>query len=86
LEANQQAVSFFIKLEICGQASSVTLENGQTREKLVIKGANTDYHPVTISRYPMEINEEEWEEEMSKHSKFDYWQINRKIIFDPYPD
>jgi hypothetical protein len=58
---------------------SLTLENGKTREKLVIKGANGDYRPVTISRYPMGTNEKEWIEELSQHSNMD----NRKIEFYP---
>jgi hypothetical protein len=79
LEANQ-AVSFFIKLEgFCDDASvqSLTLENGQTQEKLVIKGVNGIFDPVTISRYPLGTNEEEWNEEMSEYPKIH----NRQIIF-----
>jgi hypothetical protein len=81
-----QAVSFFIKLSKFRDDASVqslTLENGQTQEKLVIKGENESYHPVvTISRCPMGTNEEEWGEEMSQPPNFD----NRTIKFDPYPD
>jgi hypothetical protein len=81
-----QAYSFFIKLSKFRDEASVqslTLENGKTREKLVIKGANESYDPVeTISRYPMGTNEEEWNEEMSQFPKID----NRTIKFDPYPD
>jgi hypothetical protein len=78
LEANK-AASFFIKLIAFRDAAnvqSVTLENGQTREKLVIKGANGDYRPVTISRYPMGTNEEKVEE-ISQHTNRD----NREIGF-----
>jgi hypothetical protein len=81
LEANQ-AVSFFIKLLFFRDAASVrslTLENGQTKEKLVIKGANEDYDPVTISRCPMGTNEEEWIDEMSKLNIH-----NRRIEFNPF--
>jgi hypothetical protein len=60
---------------------SLTLENGQTQEKLVIKGTNDNYKPVTISRYPIGTNEEEWVEEMSQRPDTD----NRKIEFDLYP-
>jgi hypothetical protein len=80
LEANQ-AVTFFIKLEKfrgAASAQSLTLENRKTLEKLVIKRANGDYDPVTISRYPMWTNEEEWVEEMSQHLNTD----NRTIEFD----
>jgi hypothetical protein len=50
---------------------------------LVIKGANESYDPVvSISRYALGTNEEEWIEEMSQRSKID----NRTIKFDPYPD
>jgi hypothetical protein len=61
LEANQ-AVSFHINLTFIlddSTAQSLTLENGQTREKLAIKG---QARYVTISRYPMGTNEEEWKE------------------------
>jgi hypothetical protein len=81
LEANQ-AVSFFVKRKILRDAISVqslTLENGQTREKLVIKRATAFYGPVMILRYPMGINEEEWIEEMSKFPNMD---ANRMIAFD----
>jgi hypothetical protein len=74
LEAKQQQVGFFIKLENFRDAASVqslTLENGQTQEKLVIKGGLY----VTISRYPMGINEEKWK---SQYPNFG----NRKIKFD----
>jgi hypothetical protein len=86
LKVNQQAVSFFIKLEKFRDQTSVqslTLENGQTQEKLVIKGANERYDPVTILRCPMGANEEEWIEEISQNLNTD---SNREIIFDPYPD
>jgi hypothetical protein len=81
LEA-KQAVCSFTKLKRFHDAATVTsltLENGQTREKLVIKGANGMYQPVTISRYPMGTNEEEWIKEMSQYPNFG----NRKIEFDP---
>jgi hypothetical protein len=79
LEANQQAVSFFIQLENFRDDSSVqslTLENGKTQEKLVIKRG----HYVTISRYPVGINEAEWMEEMSQDPNIH----NRKIEFGQY--
>jgi hypothetical protein len=80
LEASQ-AVSFFIKLEgFCDDASvqSLTLENGKTKEKLVIKRG--DY--VTISRYPIGTNEGEWTKEMSQDPDPDIH--NRKIEFGKY--
>jgi hypothetical protein len=81
LEANQ-AVSFFAKLEGFRDDASIqslTLENGQTQEKLVIKRENKIYdHVVTISRYPMGTNQEEWIQEMSQYPDFG----NREIIFD----
>jgi hypothetical protein len=81
LEANQ-AVSFFIKLENFRDATTVqplTLENGQTREKLVIKGKTQGQDYVSILRCPLGTNEEEWIEEMQRPNS-----DNRKIIFDPY--
>jgi hypothetical protein len=84
LEANQ-AVSYFILPTFFRDDDSVqslTLENGKTREKLVIKGANENSIPVvTISRYPIGTNEKEWIEELSQHSNMD----NRKIEFYPFP-
>jgi hypothetical protein len=67
LEANQ-AVSFFIFLKHFRDVSvqSLTLENGKTREKLVIKAKTQEHDYVTISRYPMGINEEKWNEEMNQ--------------------
>jgi hypothetical protein len=86
LEANQ-AVSIFVKLQIlcrlqilrrdAASVQSQTLENSQTREKLVIKGATGFYTPTTISRYPFGTNEEEWSEEMSQCQNID----NRMIKF-----
>jgi hypothetical protein len=78
LEANK-AVSFFIKLEgFRDDASFQSLENGQTREKLVIKGKTLGHDYVSISRYPIGTNEEEWSEEMNQRPNFD----NRKIEFE----
>jgi hypothetical protein len=73
-----QAVSFFIELEDFREEANVqplTLENGKTQEKLVIRGTNDD--SVKISRYPMGMNEKEWIEEMSKGPSI----CNRKIGF-----
>jgi hypothetical protein len=82
LEANQ-AVSFFIKLINFRDASvqSLTLENGQTQEKLVIKGRTGGQYYVTISRYPMKTNEKEWVEEMNQVIEPD----NRIIEFNAHP-
>jgi hypothetical protein len=81
LESNQ-AVSFFIQFQNFRDNASVesmTLENSQTQEKMVIKrkirGYNSLY--VSISRYPMGINEKKWDEEISKRLNFG----NRKIEF-----
>jgi hypothetical protein len=77
LEANQ-AVSFFVNLKDFrddANVQSLTLENGQTQEKLVIKG--TTRRHVSISRFPMGTNEEEWIEEMNQRPNTD----NRKIEF-----
>jgi hypothetical protein len=68
LEASQ-AVSFFIKFKIFHDDANVqflTLENGKTQEKLVIKRETEGYDYVSISRYPMRTNEE-WIQEMSQH-------------------
>jgi hypothetical protein len=73
-----QAVSFFVKLRQFNDDSnfqSLTLENGQTQEKMVIKREND--HIVTISRYPIGTNEEEWDHEMRQPPNID----NRKISF-----
>jgi hypothetical protein len=81
LEANQ-AISFFVKLQIaCAAviAQSQTLENSQTREKLVIKVATSVNDPTTISRYPMGTNEQEWIGELSQCPNID---ANRRIVFD----
>jgi hypothetical protein len=79
LEANK-AVSFFIELKNFRDAYSLqfsTLENGQTQEKLVIKGKTQH---VSISRYPIGTNEEKWNEEMSQGPNIP----NRKIEFYEY--
>jgi hypothetical protein len=80
LEANQ-AVSFFIILASFRDAASVQsgkLENGQTQEKLVIKGETQDHNYVTIARYPMEMEiDEEWIEEMKQRPNIS----NRRIEF-----
>jgi hypothetical protein len=60
-------------------AQSQTLENSQTREKLVIKGATAVNDPTTISRYPMGTNEQEWSGELSQSPNID---ANRRIVFD----
>jgi hypothetical protein len=78
LEATQ-AVSFFVKLQNFRvvHVQSLTLENSQTREKLVIKGATAFDGPAMISRYPMGTNEQVWIEEMSQRPNID----NRMITF-----
>jgi hypothetical protein len=86
LEANQQqAVSFFIKLENFRDAASVQpliLENGQTQEKLAIKGKTQHHDYLSISRYPLGTNEKEWIEEMRQQSYIDYDYPT--IVFDNY--
>jgi hypothetical protein len=80
LEASQ-AVRFFIKLKEFrdfANVQSLTMENGQTQEILVIKGVNENTDYVTISRYPMGTNEEEWNKEMNEDANI----YNREIIFD----
>jgi hypothetical protein len=70
LEANQQAVSFFITLTWFRDLASVqplTLENGQTQEKLVIDRKTEGQDYVSISRCPMGTNVEKWIEEIHKH-------------------
>jgi hypothetical protein len=79
LEANHP-VSFFIKLNAFRDdaiVQSLTLENGQTQEKLAIKGT---IHYVTISRYPMGTNEGEWDEEMNQGPNLSH----RRIQFYDY--
>jgi hypothetical protein len=83
LEANQ-AVSFFIKLinfRDDASVQSLTLENLQTQEKLVIKRANKSCIHVTILRYPMGNNEKELVEEMNQLTAPD----NRIIEFNAHP-
>jgi hypothetical protein len=80
LEANQ-AVSFFVILSRFRDEASVqflTLENGQTQEKLAIKGITEGHDYVTITRCPleMEINDE-WGEEMKQQRQ----NSNRAIEF-----
>jgi hypothetical protein len=78
LEATH-AVSFFIKLENFRDSASVQpliLENGQTQEKLAIKGKTEDHDYLSISRYPLGTNEKEWIEEIVQHEYVD----NRTII------
>jgi hypothetical protein len=86
LKANQP-VSFFIKLEyfrVLPLVESLTLENSQTQEQLVIKQETQRLGsgPVSISRYPMETNQEEWIKEMEQRPNTD----NRKIEFSEYSD
>jgi hypothetical protein len=85
LEA-KQAVSFFIQLLYFRDdaiVESLTLENGQTQEKLVLRGANEFYDPVvSISRFPIKTNVDEWIKEMGQHPNFD----NRIIQFGPDPE
>jgi hypothetical protein len=61
--AAKQAVSFLIKLRYFRDEDNVqllTLENHQTHEKLVIRGITPGHTYVSISRYPMGTNEDEW--------------------------
>jgi hypothetical protein len=60
LEANEQAVSFFVKVNTMSWVyadydveyiDSDSVDNAKTQEKLVIKGVDDEY--VTIARYPM---------------------------------
>jgi hypothetical protein len=81
LEANQ-AVSFFIKFAKFRDYASVrsmTLENCQTREKLVIKLKTQGPDYLSISRCPMETNVEVWIKEMRKRPNLE----NRTIEFGP---
>jgi hypothetical protein len=82
LEANQ-AVSFFIRFHMFRDEDSVqslTLENGKTHEKLVIRGKTGDNKFLSISRCPMGTNEAEWIEEIIIDFK-DHRIINRHIAF-----
>jgi hypothetical protein len=70
LEANGQAVSFFVKvynpspwLNLASYVQSESVDNNMTQEKLVIKGVDNEY--VTILRYPMAARLE-WIEKMEK--------------------
>jgi hypothetical protein len=77
LDANQ-AVSFFASISGCrsrraGLVQSISLANDKTQEKLVIKGRDI----VTISRYPMGANEEEWSKELWKIDDPGWWQKRR---------
>jgi hypothetical protein len=69
LEANGQAVSFFVKLYnpsgwlYAHNVQSESVDNNMTQEKLVIKGADNNY--VAISRYPMAASVK-WIEEMEQ--------------------
>jgi hypothetical protein len=88
LEA-KQAVSFSIKLQYSwydeDNVQFQTLENGQTREKLVIKEGYGYFVPMTISRCPMGTNEEELIEEGLLEQMGEYPNIpNRQIIFSAY--
>jgi hypothetical protein len=74
---SSQAISFVIRLYRLynlhdgANVQSMTLENIQTNEKLVIKRmVEYEHMTLTISRYPMEANEE-WIKGMGK---------------DPFPD
>jgi hypothetical protein len=81
---DNQAVSFFIKLEEFRNdvsVQSLTLENSQTQEKLVIKGRTQGHEYVSISRYPMGTNEEEWAEEMQMSQRQYPSIVNRRIEF-----
>jgi hypothetical protein len=78
LEANQQAVSFLVKLKAFRDEDNVQsiMENGLTQEKLVINKEKTRVHNyVSISRYPIGTNEKKWNEEMSQRPNIS----NRKI-------
>jgi hypothetical protein len=60
----QQGVNYGVKLfwfEDVARIEACTLDNGQTNERLVIKGTRAD---LSISRYPIGSNEE-WIEEMT---------------------
>jgi hypothetical protein len=73
---SNQAISFFIHIfrQNARPIESLSLENYQTQEKLVIRGE--DGH-ATISRCPMRASEE-WIEEMGEYSD---WE-SRKIVID----
>jgi hypothetical protein len=77
LEVNQTAISFFVYLyfENATNVQSVTLENGKTQEKLVIR---REAFGMSISRHPIGATEK-WIEEMNQY----FMQKNegrRKII------
>jgi hypothetical protein len=68
------AVSFSNKLgrfRDADNVQSLILENGQTREKLAIKGKTRGLEYVSILRYPLGTNEEERIEEIRKHPNID---------------
>jgi hypothetical protein len=88
LEANGQAVSFFVKvynpspwLNVTRNVQSESVENNMTLEKLVIKEVDNDH--VTVSRYPMSARME-WIEEMEQsvedvEEEWNYENQKRKI-------
>jgi hypothetical protein len=65
----KEPISFFIQ-SVCGSDSNVhigSLDNPQTKERLVIKWSDQDQFCVTISRHPMEATEEWIEGMQNKH-------------------
>jgi hypothetical protein len=93
LEANEQAVSFFVKVKLYSPSrwrildanvQSESVDNNMTQEKLVIKGVDNDR--VTISRYPIKASVE-WIEEIEKNvedmeEEWNYVNLKRRIELD----
>ena len=73
-----QHVNYFIYIDHWGffNVESLTLDNGQTKEKLVIKNARQGH--VTVSRYPMDASDE-WIEGMNKKPNNEYRNILIRI-------
>ena len=75
---SNKAISFFIEIEdsLSDSFPSLSLDNSQTKETLVIKEP-TEWGIGSISRYPSGASEQ-WIKEMKKDSARSY----RRIVFE----
>jgi hypothetical protein len=83
--ASKQSISFFIhllKFRNASNVQTVSQENNQTKEKLVIKGIyeNERYGRVLITRHPMEANGE-WIDEMCEVPEYDCYNKKSQLTF-----
>jgi hypothetical protein len=80
-------VSFFVHLQIFrhenAERQDISLDNGRTNERLVIKTIDRYSLVVLISRYSVGANQQEWIEANEREiMEWDFHEQNRRIRFD----